>query len=191
MAWNATKDFVRSVRKNITQYESNAEQKASGNIDFSLVARTAERIGEQFGAFQDHECKQIKASLVVMEEAGTGRVRLSDFWRPALNDPNGSWQFGESLSYLRQLGVLDESDAQNPRVMIANYVSSPSNCIASSSFYSVCCMDECEGLMGHLENEISAPEATSNQIAELVAKLPSSSTTAPRVLSRTLLDRLG
>jgi len=190
MAWNATKDFVRSVRKNITQYESSAEQRASGSIEFSLVARTAERIGEQFGAFQDHECKHIKASLVAMEEAGTGRVRLSDFWRPALNDPNGSWQFGESLSYLRQLGVLDESDAKNLRVIIPNYVSSPSNCIASSSFYSVCCMDECEGLLGHLESKIAAPEAAPEQIAMLVTDLSSSSVAAPRKLSQVLRQRL-
>jgi hypothetical protein len=190
MAWNATMDFVRSVRKNITQFESSAEQQASGTIDFSLVARTAERIGEQFGTFQDHECKQIKASLVAMEEGGTGRVRLSDFWRPALNDPNGSWQFGESLSYLRQLGVLDESDAKNPRVIIANYVSSPSNCIASSSFYSVCCMDECEGLLGHLETMIAAPEATPEHIALLMTDLSSSSVAAPRKLSQVLRQRL-
>jgi hypothetical protein len=125
-----------------------------------------------------------------MEEAGTGRVRLSDFWRPALNDPNGSWQFGESLSYLRQLGVLDESDAQNPRVIIANYISSPSNCIASSSFYSVCCMDECEGLLGHLETKIAAPEAAPEQVAMLVTDLSSSSVVAPRKLSQVLRQRL-
>merc|ERR1712232_593738 len=95
------------------------------------------------------------------------------------------------MNYLRQLGLLDESDAQNPRVMIANYVSSPSNCIASSSFYSVCCMDECEGLLSHLEREIAGPEASSTQIARIVANLPSSTVTAPRTLSSTLLDRLG
>jgi hypothetical protein len=102
----------------------------------------------------------------------------------------GSWQFQESKDYLRQLGALDESDAQNPHVIIANYVSSPSNCIASSSFYSVCCMDECEGLLGHLEQQIAAPEATSEQIGRLVAKMSSSSVAAPRTLSKTLLSRL-
>merc|ERR1719446_479727 len=144
--WNATQKFVRDVRQNILRSESSMEQKASNAFEFALVARVAERVGEQFGGFQDHECRQIKASLVAMEEAGTGRVRLSDFWRPALNNPDGDWQFGESLSYLRQLGVLDESDAQTPRVMIANYISSLSNCIASSSYYSVCCINECDGL---------------------------------------------
>jgi hypothetical protein len=189
-AWNATQEFVRAVRQNITRFEGSEEQKTSDTLDFSLVARVAERVGEQFGGFQDHECRQIKAALVAKEEAGTGRVRLSDFWKDALADPDGAWQFGESLNYLRQLGVLDESDAGNPRVMIANYVNSPSNCIASSSFYSVCCMDECEALIGHIEKEIAAPEARAERIATVIASLPSSSVAAPRTLSKTLLNRL-
>merc|ERR1719183_2540906 len=114
-------------------------------------------VGEHFGAFQDHECKQMK----------------------------------ESVAYLRQLGALDESNPSKPRVIIANYITSPTNCIASSSFYSVCCMDECEGLLGHLEQKIAAPEATSTRIADLVSKLSSSSTNAPRKLSQALVDRLG
>jgi len=122
-----------------------------------------------------------------MEEAGTGRVRLSDFYKPATQ---GQWQFQESVAYLRELGALDESDARKPRVIIANYISSPSNCIASSAFYSVCCMDECEGLLGYLEREVGGPETTVARVAELVAQLPSSSIAAPRALSSSLLSRL-
>ena len=77
-----------------------------------------------------------------------------------------------------------------PRVIITNYLTSPTNCIASSSFYSVCCMDECEGLLGHLEREIAAPEATSARIATVVSHLSSSSVVAPRKLPQALLDRL-
>merc|ERR1740138_343680 len=157
MAWNDTQQFVRALRRNITASDGSAEQRASGGLDFSLVARVAERVGERFGSFQFHECQQIKTSLMKMEESDTGRVALSDFYKPAVN---GHWQFQENVGYLRQLGALDESDPARPRVIIANYVTSPSNCIASSSFYSVCCMDECEGLLGHLERQVAAPEAT-------------------------------
>jgi len=188
LAWNDTQEFVRSMRRNVTKSDGSAEQKSSGQLDFALVARVAERVGEQFGDFQDLECQQIKSTLLKIEEAGTGRVRLSDFYKPALD---GAWTFQESVNYLRQLGALDETDPANPRVIIANYLSSPTNCIASSSFYSVCCMDECEGLLGHLERQIAAPEATSTRIATLVSELSSSSVVAPRKLSPTLLDRLG
>merc|ERR1719213_697509 len=181
MHWNETKAFVRAMRHNCTASDGSAEQKASGELDFSLVARVAERVGEQFGSHQDQECQQIKASLVAMEEPGTGRVRLSDFYKPAIG---GQWQFQESVAYLRQLGALDETDVDKPRVIIANYISSPSNCIASSSFYSVCCMDECEGLLGRLERQIAAPEATASRVATLVAEL------SPQKLSASLLGRL-
>lgn len=187
MAWNDTQEFVRLLRKNITQSDGSADQKASGSFDFSLVARVAERVGERFGSFQFHECQQIKSALLKVEESGTGRVALSDFYKPAVD---GHWQFQESVAYLRQLGALDESDPEKPRVIIANYVSSPSNCIASSSFYSVCCMDECEGLLGHLERHIAAPEATPARIVTLVSELSSSSVIAPRKISESLLYRL-
>merc|ERR1719502_1646164 len=186
--WNETVEFVHCVRQNVMETEASPEQKASGEIDFSLVARTAERVGEQFGAFQDGDCKQMKASLLKMEEKGTGRVHLADFYKPALD---GNWQFQESVAYLRQLGALDESDPEKPRVIISNFITSPTNCIASSSFYSICCLDECEGLLGHLEREIAAPEASATQIARIVTNLASSSVAAPRELSASLLDRLG
>jgi len=186
-AWGATKDFVRAVRQNTTLLEGSVEQRTSGTFDFSLIARVAERVGEQFGSFQDHECRHIKASLRSLEDQDSGRVRLSEFWKPS---QDGAWHFEESFNYLRQLGVLDESDSGNPHVLIANYITSHSNCIASSSFYSVCCKDECEGLLGHLEEQIAAPESTPEEVARLVSRLSSTSSVAPRRLSATLLSRL-
>merc|ERR1719502_1199281 len=72
--WNETVEFVHGVRKNVTETDASPDQKSTGQFDFSLVARTAERVGEQFGAFQDGDCRQMKGSLVKMEDPGTGRV---------------------------------------------------------------------------------------------------------------------
>ena len=58
----------------------------------------------------------MKDSLVKMEDQGTGRVRLSEFYKPALAR---NWQFGETADYLRQLGALDESGSE-PRVIIGD-----------------------------------------------------------------------
>merc|ERR1719198_2248961 len=182
--WNETQEFVRSTRKNIMQSEASAQQRLSSGLDFSLTARVAERVGERFGSFQDQECKHMKDSLVKIEDSGTGRVLLSDFYKPGLD---GQWQFQESIAYLRALGALDETNPSKPSVIIVNYLHSPSNCIASSSFYSVCCLDECEGLLGHLERKIGEPEATAARIAKIVSELPSSSVAAPRQLSAPLL----
>jgi len=129
--------------------------------------------------------------LVDMEDPGTGgagRVRLADFYDASLN--RGKWQFIESVEYLRELGALDESNPDNLRVIIANYVNGPSNCVASSSYYSVCCVNECDELLGHLETKIAAPDATPEQILALAAALPSSTVQGNRVLPSWLTQRL-
>jgi len=94
------------------------------------------------------------------------------------------------MGYLREIGALEETDNGEQRVMIANYMASPSNCISPSGFYSVCCKNECESLLGHLEQKIAGPEAKTTTISDLVAKLASSTVPAPRILSDTLLRRL-
>jgi len=188
MAWNDTQSFARNVRRDVVRSDASAEQKLSGELDFALVSRVAERFSEKFGSFQHHECETMKASLVKMEEKeGTGRVRLSDFYKPALD---GHWQFQETVPFLRQLGALDETDPERPRVIIVNYIVSPANCMGASNFYSVCCMNECEGLLGQLEQQFAGPEATSDQIAKRVSMLSSSSVAVPRALSSALLSRL-
>lgn len=151
------------------------------------AAELVEAIGHHFGSFQDQECRTLKTALLDMEYQSSGRVLVSDFYRKAMNN---DWQFSESIDYLRTLGALDETDARRPAVVISNYLLSQSNCLASSSFYAVCCLDECEGLVGHLEREVRAPSAEPVQLAQLVAALPSDTVDAPRNLSASLLRRL-
>merc|ERR1740120_387047 len=123
-----------------------------------------------------------------MEFRSTGRVLLSDFYRAGLD---GRFLFIEHVDYLRKLGALDESNTNHPSVIIANYLAGPANCLTSTSFHSVCCFDECEGLMGHLERSIAAPTASPGRITELVSGLQSDTIDAPRNLSASLVSRLG
>lgn len=157
--------------------------------EFNDITDVVEEAGERFGRFQNQECLDMKKTLVTLEESsGSGRVRLSDFYGSALNA--GQWQFSENVEYLKQLGALDESDNSNLRVIIPNYLNAPSNCIGSSAYYDVCCIDECEDLMGHVEKEVRSPMADPKEIAKIIAELPSVSVAAGRQLSATLLQRL-
>jgi len=182
LAWKDTQKFVRGVRNNLT--------KSGEDLDFAHLAKVVESVGEQYGSFQDFECRELKAKLLAMEYRGTGRVPLSDFYKPALGGGDASWQFQESAGYLRQLGALDESDPTRPSVMVANYINSQTNCIAASGFYSVCCKDECENLLGHLEQNIGASDAKPATILALVANLPSSTVAAPHAVPDNLRQRL-
>jgi len=156
-------------------------------LTFERTSRVVEEIGERYGRWQDGECRDLKAALVKLGDQGAGRVLLKDFYGGALG---GSWQFSESVDYLRELGALDESDPERSSVIVPNYINSPSNCLATSSLYSVCCIDECEAILGHLEREVSAPDASPERIIHLVSQLPSASVEAPRTLSSSLVSRL-
>jgi len=174
--WQETQTFTRDVLKELTRTNS--------ALDFSKMTQVVEEIGERFGQFQDGECKQMKSKLIALGDQGIGRVPLPDFYRSSLNGT--TFEFQESPAYLKELGVLDDSE----NVIVPNYVGSHTNCIASSNLYSVCCIDECEQLMGQIEREISAPEAIPSAIISLVSGISSSTVDAPRQLPRAMMNRL-
>merc|ERR1719413_92292 len=54
----------------------------------------------------------------------------------------------------------------------------------------MCCMSECEVLMGELEGIVQAPAASAEDLIDVVGKLSSSTVDAPRILPRALQERL-
>jgi hypothetical protein len=180
-AWHETQDYVHDILSDVTA------ALPTKDLDFASLVKTVEVVGENYGRFQNTECTRMKSALVKIEDRGNGRVKLADFYNEA---KAGVWGFLESVAYLRELGALDETDRDHPSIIIANYLQSETNCIASSGFYSVCCMNEGEELLAHIEEKVGAPEATPGVIAALVANLVSSSVQAPRELPATLLKRL-
>jgi diadenosine tetraphosphatase ApaH/serine/threonine PP2A family protein phosphatase len=185
-AWPDTLLWTQDMRRNLEYAERHRRSPFSTGVDFATAERALDQISQHFGSFQDDECRSLKNTLLKLEYKGTGRVRLSDFWGRGLD---GEWQFTESEDYLRQLGTLDDS-GWTASVVIPNYINSASNCIASSSFFSVCCRDECEDLLGHIERNVAASTAKPSRIVELVSALPSDTVEAPRNLSRDLRIRL-
>merc|ERR1719224_181634 len=107
----------------------------------------------------------MKLTLVGMDKYSTGRVALSKFYGTGLDL---DWRFGESEAYLRELGALDESSSwMGPQVIIPNYIQATSNCIISRPHYLVCCVNECESLLGELESAIKAPTALPSAILDV------------------------
>jgi len=155
----------------------------SEGVTFERAGDFLRELLRHFASQPQGECRTLKKQMVQMERPGTGRVSLSDFYK------NQKLQMHESVAYLRNLGAL-ESEASDPRVVIPNYISSPSRCMPFSSYYSICCPDECDGLMVSLERDIGQPSAPAARIAELASSLPSDTVVAPRQLSSQLLGRL-
>jgi hypothetical protein len=125
-------------------------------------------LAQQYGKWQNSECRDMKAVLKELDPEGLGVVPLSRFYA----QPEESiYQFRESAAYLKKIGALDESIPGNPKVFITNYVYGPSNCIASSSYYSVCCISECAHLLAELEQHVSAPAAPPKLLLDFVGNL--------------------
>merc|ERR1740129_1583810 len=66
------------------------------------------------------------------------------------------------------MGAIDDSDPHRLRVIIPNYVYNPTNCVGGSSYYAVCCIDECEDLLASLESRFGRPELTATEIAPML-----------------------
>jgi len=186
--WNDTQLWLQDMQLSVAFDDRGANNPfVSGELSFPRIAHVVEEVGDMYGRFQDLECRSLKEGLMDRERQLPGRVLLSDFYRKGLD---GKFMFTESVEYLRQLGALDESDPQMPSVVVPNYINAKSNCLGRSNFYMICCIDECESLLGNIESEIAAPNAEPHRIAALVASMPSDTMDAPRNLSSALLDRL-
>jgi len=184
--WEDFKGWVEDVRQTRALEHSRSHLQKQ-ELTLENVVGDVAALNEQLGAFQDINCRSLKAALTDVEWQNSGRVLLSDFYKIGLE---GKFLFIEYVEYLRRLGALDESDPAHPKVIIANYIAGPANCMIATNFHSVCCFDECEKLLGQLESSIAAPTATPGRIAELVEKMASDTVDAPRNLSSTLKLRL-
>merc|ERR1719387_1255364 len=136
----------------------------------------------------DIQCQELKEGLMEMDPWGTGRVQLGSFYaKKAI----GQWSLTESKDYLRQLGALDETTPeQNAQVIISNYMNAASNCDSPSELYSICCINECDALLHHIEDKFQQPTAPAKRVLEVVRQMSSGTVEAPRNLSMSLITAL-
>eukprot|EP00931_Biecheleriopsis_adriatica_P050431 TRINITY_DN291_c0_g2_i1.p1 TRINITY_DN291_c0_g2~~TRINITY_DN291_c0_g2_i1.p1 ORF type:complete len:543 (+),score=127.12 TRINITY_DN291_c0_g2_i1:79-1707(+) len=128
-------------------------------------------------------CHDMEKLFQNLDGGDQGLVKLEDLQ----NGPGGGF-FRESVEYYRELGALDESQAE-PRVFMANYMLGPSNCDGTTSFYDLCCPNACESHKEHLERALVTASDQVSAITEvaqqrLAADLPVQMVTSLRTLSR-------
>jgi len=186
--------WVEDLKESI-KYQNRGKDNPFENWDqyfrhFASLSNLAENIVNGIALFLDLECHKIKNILMGLDvERSDGRVSLAKFYSPDMKQE--PIYFKTTPSYLKRLGALDDADPQRPSVVVANFISSRSMCMATSSgFHSVCCVNECDALMETLERGVSSPMASPSLIAELVAVLPSDTVAAPRNLSASLRRKL-
>jgi len=185
--WHDVRMYVQDTVKNVEYIQKDIRNPWSPSVySFEQIAHIAEYAIQGYGRIQDAECRGMTQALAQLDPDGSGRVPLHIFYsQPYTAD----YQFKETVYYLQQVGAMDEGGGV-PSVRIANYVQGPSNCMAHSSYYSVCCLLACDGLMRDLEGSIRAPQVLPEQLLLLVGNLSSPSIDAPRQLSPDLVSKL-
>jgi hypothetical protein len=164
--------------------DPNSESEYDHNVE--TLRSIVDDVSTKFHSFFDLDCQKMKTRLISLEDQQPGLVPLSAFYSQSLI---GHWNFNEKTDYLRALGALDESNPKRSNVISANYVTSRPNCQRVSHFYSLCCSDECEGLMGQVEMRIGTAIANPERILSVVSAI-STETGVGREISKDLRARL-
>eukprot|EP00413_Alexandrium_margalefii_P040718 CAMPEP_0204597256 /NCGR_PEP_ID=MMETSP0661-20131031/53702_1 /ASSEMBLY_ACC=CAM_ASM_000606 /TAXON_ID=109239 /ORGANISM="Alexandrium margalefi, Strain AMGDE01CS-322" /LENGTH=579 /DNA_ID=CAMNT_0051607939 /DNA_START=66 /DNA_END=1805 /DNA_ORIENTATION=- len=188
--WLAIAEFEEDAVRNFGfAHRHRANPFVPAAYTFQAASHIVEDLARDYGKWQNAECRQMKEELIRLDGDGDGRVPLSSFYA---QPESATYQFTESREYLRAIGALDETVDGAPRVRVANYMLGPSNCIASSSYYSVCCLSECEAIMHEIEGKVQAPAAPADRLLSVAANLTSSSYApeAPRLLPQDLKEKM-
>jgi len=179
--WPETRKWLREVREDVVS------RHPKSRVSFETTSRVVQDVARRYGDRAHNECLDMKRNLMQYERGSAGRVALHELYTSTTND---TWQYAEHTDYLRDVGALDEADSRRPSIIIPNYIHSPSNCGAATVYYSICCINECEPLLAHIEEQVAAPDATPAQLADIVRQLPSPTVAAPRDLHAGLVERL-
>merc|ERR1719296_688850 len=173
--WQAISTMVTGSVRTLEYSRQKAPRKGAahttfqGQYSFENALEVAGDIGRNFAFFWESQCQVIKTSLLALDKSGSGRVRLPDFYGA---NKDGEWRFGESEEYLRELGALDETSTwRGKQVIVSSYMQAVSNCIVTRPHYLVCCINECEEMMGYVEAAIGSPVGTVEDVMSIAKTL--------------------
>jgi len=140
--WSNIHSFVK-------EQVENRRRLSGSSLSFEDAAAAADKVLDYFQEVSGSMCHDMEKSFFSLIGGETGRVKLQDLRK------HGGGLFRESQEYLQELGALDDTDPAEPYVYLANYMLGPSNCDGTTSFYDLCCPNECETHKMHLEHAIA------------------------------------
>mmetsp|Transcript_105272 Transcript_105272/g.296391 ORF Transcript_105272/g.296391 Transcript_105272/m.296391 type:complete len:567 (-) Transcript_105272:65-1765(-) len=186
--WDSLQEFVSDAVLNLAherRFQLNPFTSWRFNIDTAL--QIVSRLVDAYGQWQNQDCSAMKNEFMRMDVRSTGRVPLKNFYAvPA----HYSYSFNEPVAVLRRFDALDESVSTLLKVRVANYITGPLNCVSHSAYYSICCLNECAGIMSDIEGSVLASQASPETLLSLVGNVSSSTIEAPRALPQVLVARL-
>lgn len=180
----------------MVKFELNSFDKARGDLpegskyDYRVLQVAVRDMAVKYGRWQNSECEDMKGTLVALaRDKHSGLVPFLAF----RSEPNhAAYQFTETAEYLDKLGVLvaPTSATDDAKVRIANYLLGPTNCIAPTAYFMVCCLSECEDVVSEIETRIQSPVATADQLLSVTQDIGTSTLQAPHSFSETVVGSL-
>lgn len=161
----------------------------SARYEYSVLQAVVRDMVVKYGHWQNSECQDMKATMEGLAgREQSGLVPYSKF----KGEPNhAAYQFSETAEDLEKLGALKrDGDGKDPKVRIANYLLGPTNCIASSDYYMICCLSECDEIVSEVETRTQSPLVTPDVLIGVVQEVSTSSLQAPHALSEAVAASL-
>eukprot|EP00930_Biecheleria_cincta_P099141 TRINITY_DN90787_c0_g1_i1.p1 TRINITY_DN90787_c0_g1~~TRINITY_DN90787_c0_g1_i1.p1 ORF type:complete len:530 (+),score=102.21 TRINITY_DN90787_c0_g1_i1:61-1650(+) len=124
-------------------------KRASGELTFEDVSEAADQVLLNFQEVSGAMCRDMEKTFTALHGGMNGSVRHADL----INSELGSL-FREPKEYLVSLGALDETLPDGPHLLMPNYMLGPSNCDGTTSFYDLCCPNDCEAHKMQLERAL-------------------------------------
>jgi len=189
MAMDLTKNHIYEQSSSLNPFGDNTHKLSQNNgmYSYEVASDIVMRGIQEFGKWQNLQCNDMMRQLRSLDKQQSGRVPLGLFYQ---DHDHHTFRFNEPAAYLREVGAIDDTDPNLPKVLVANYIAGPSNCMSKKDYFSICCISECEHLMSHIEGEVQAPNAAPEHLLRIVGNLSSSSIEAPRELSVSLREKL-
>jgi len=125
---------------------------SSGELTFEDVFKAADKALLKFQEVSGAMCRDMVKTFTALDGGMNGSVRHADLIKSGSGSGN---LVREPKEYLVSLGALDESPPDGPHLLMPNYMLGPSNCDGTTSFYDLCCPNDCEAHKMQLERAVT------------------------------------
>jgi hypothetical protein len=145
--------------------QRSAADSPGASLTFPSTKSLAKEVSDRYEERSASDCIDMKKEFIKLPNGTSGSVLLADLHQLA-------GPFREKTEYLRKAGALDESDPTAPRVLLPNLLYGTSNCLGTTSFADLCCPNECDMILAHLEQRLQTPVVAPADVASALTAEP-------------------
>eukprot|EP00929_Paragymnodinium_shiwhaense_P007675 TRINITY_DN111583_c0_g1_i1.p1 TRINITY_DN111583_c0_g1~~TRINITY_DN111583_c0_g1_i1.p1 ORF type:complete len:428 (+),score=104.47 TRINITY_DN111583_c0_g1_i1:59-1285(+) len=134
--------------------------------DVALVAAAVEQVVLN----TQHATKTLSRAKMQKESCAARRASLTNLCKPSTGRmPWSAVSAGAEESFNRDALTAAGAVEGGNIVLLANYLSLPMHCTATTELFSVCCTSGCESIARHIESKAMAPKVSSDRLVQIAS----------------------